>query len=1121
MSAPDPATEAAQRIAFCLRKGRDHLNLAGLGLTELPPDFAKLTGLRYLDLTGNQLKTLPDDICAFTELRWLGLNFNRLRHLPPYIGNLRELKRLYIRENNLVEQAVGLTECTKLIELDLRGNRLESLDGHWAYLTRLSCLDVSANPLRMLPLALGSLEQLNKVWLSAESLPVDYRTAWGDGDWERLKQHLFDLDKAEMDAYRKQGEAKDRYGDLPDHILSMMMQSLDSCTTFSEHRKALMDVLLATEAVQKRDAKELERALMGPRRSGKTTLAARIWGHQPTKDQLLHTGKLVLIGDTGMGKTCLLRALKGEPFTKESESTQGMEVSRLRLRSDGSLVRPDAKQQDSDITFHCWDMGGQEMYHYTHQIFFSDEAIYLAVIRAGEENRFNVSDLRKWLELLRTRTQREGIHIIVTITECLKKDEIERGALQDDFPSFVFDFIQVDSDGRGRANEDGHQIPELRQKLAALAQGSAGFARGWLPNWVRTMEALTAQAERNYLPLAEAWQLCEKNGISDPGHLLETAHEAGLLLWKRHLGAARDYVLLNPDWLSHAVARILVVADAPEKAANKAIKAGMDVARIIKHAGTQRWTGPVTKEQLSGIWGCQIEPSDRLYTTDEMTMLVELMEAYDISYRGKAVRLDGMAEERFLIAPMVAEARPSDIATYWPTEIPFGQVEAARLITFDLKEGELEVKDYQRIICQLIVRLHLLSLGVDDIAQARHWKSGLLIAHSSGARGYISIGTRELDVRVRGGNPKGLLNIVLDAIGSGENCVVRQAEVVQSVACWNECQPKKIGKGRWPLRVLEQKEAVENSFTCDKGNCTRQLFADRLLHPYAPEAAADQLLHSIKKDTAATREVATGIKEETTLIRADTAAIHQQLSDWPRILELDEEAFSGLFAQQSQQICQHMAQMLLEHGNRFLKEMKTPGADGPRLFSLTPVPGQFLSTSGWTEASFKLTLWCEHSLRPLCVMDGPESTRGIQTVTFQKRFLKKSLPVLKWMVAAGIWVKGAASLTLPEVALTTAAFGAAFLAEVTLLKDLVADLEKAPVLPADHEEGPMDADWSDKFDPKDSQEHGIPIRAMTAFALKARELYPDKTWAGMAYVNGLWVHPRYEDKLMPPKPVFT
>lgn len=126
--------EAARRVEFCLRKGRGHLNLAGLGLKELPPDFVRLDGLRYLDLTDNQLTALPEALCDFAELRWLGLNGNRIERLPARFSQLRALERLYLRGNRLQSLPGDFGELANLVELDLCDNRIANLPKSFAKL---------------------------------------------------------------------------------------------------------------------------------------------------------------------------------------------------------------------------------------------------------------------------------------------------------------------------------------------------------------------------------------------------------------------------------------------------------------------------------------------------------------------------------------------------------------------------------------------------------------------------------------------------------------------------------------------------------------------------------------------------------------------------------------------------------------------------------------------------------------------------------------------------------------------------------------------------------------------------------------------------------------------------
>ncbi|MEL7069414.1 MAG: hypothetical protein AAGN15_12275 [Cyanobacteria bacterium J06581_3] len=85
------------------------LDLAGKGLSELPPEIGKLTNLKTLVLgwwdkkkreqLGNSLRTLPDEIGRLTELRSLFLAYNKFEEVPEVVGELRKLRSLNLSSN--------------------------------------------------------------------------------------------------------------------------------------------------------------------------------------------------------------------------------------------------------------------------------------------------------------------------------------------------------------------------------------------------------------------------------------------------------------------------------------------------------------------------------------------------------------------------------------------------------------------------------------------------------------------------------------------------------------------------------------------------------------------------------------------------------------------------------------------------------------------------------------------------------------------------------------------------------------------------------------------------------------------------------------------------------------
>jgi hypothetical protein len=121
-------------------------NLAGYGLTGLPPGLAEKTALRQLSLAGNRISELGG-VEALAGLRALDLSQNRFRSFPGAALHLHELRELNLAGNLLEGLPEDLSPLSSLKILDLRDNRLTKIPQALTRLQGLEVLDLTGNPL--------------------------------------------------------------------------------------------------------------------------------------------------------------------------------------------------------------------------------------------------------------------------------------------------------------------------------------------------------------------------------------------------------------------------------------------------------------------------------------------------------------------------------------------------------------------------------------------------------------------------------------------------------------------------------------------------------------------------------------------------------------------------------------------------------------------------------------------------------------------------------------------------------------------------------------------------------------------------------------------------------------
>lgn len=165
--------------------------------------------------------------------------------------------------------------------------------------------------------------------------------------------------------------------------------------------------------------------------------------------------KMVLVGDTGVGKSGLSLVLTNQPF-EATDSTPGRHVWTFDSRE--VTVSPAVSQTREAL---LWDLAGQPGYRIIHQLHLNEVAVALVVFDARSETD-PLAGVRHWERALRLAQQRQG-SAAIPMKKFLVSARNDRGGVsvsKDRLNSLVADF---NFDGYFETSaKEGWQIPELR-----------------------------------------------------------------------------------------------------------------------------------------------------------------------------------------------------------------------------------------------------------------------------------------------------------------------------------------------------------------------------------------------------------------------------------------------------------------------------------------------------------------------------------------------------------------------------------------------------------------------------------------------------------------------------------
>ncbi|MGH3912266.1 MAG: COR domain-containing protein [Pseudonocardiaceae bacterium] len=308
--------------------------------------------------------------------------------------------------------------------------------------------------------------------------------------------------------------------------------------------------------------------------------------------------KLLVVGEGGVGKTSLIKALAGDEHDRGEPTTHGLQIRPLYFDHPS--------QPSVRIRLSTWDFGGQQIYHATHQFFLTNRSLFLLLwnSRLGWEQ----GRLPYWLDIITARAPGSPIILVATHIEGrpvdLPIDDFRR-----EYPMIIKD-ISVDSESR-------HGVEALYAQLIEEAAKLPLMGVKWPTVWLAAAESLRNSADKHVTP-QRMWQIMVTTGLRDTAqqqHLAEALHHLGDILYYHEDRELSQTVILRPEWVSEYISKVL---DSPQVATAEGL--------LTRHHMRELWwdLSPNLQEHFLGM----MDKYDLSYrvdesTTDDVSLVVE------------------------------------------------------------------------------------------------------------------------------------------------------------------------------------------------------------------------------------------------------------------------------------------------------------------------------------------------------------------------------------------------------------------------------------------------------------------------------------------------------------------
>ena len=595
------------------------VDLSFNSIKEIPFEFASILSLTTVNLSHNKLADIPECLSNLINLTDLDISSNnivgkQIPHSLLFVKNLDLSHNKFVflegqawKGGNAIQQLImshnQMKVLPKNITLErlvmLQGSRLEmeTLDGIHLFAPALSKMDFSHNNISNLPDQILKLKSLTDVNLSynprlesitsslcllpLRSLDVSYCGLVSlPTEFQSLSElQELNLSNNRLDTLRFGIHSLKNLVELYLHSNSLRtlpagFAELNNLKYLTIHNNPLHSTSLTEKLMKIRQPHDWVKS---PQAIDVASIVLPHMRDLKLGTQPCHRLLVMLIGETDTGKTVIIQHLSGTSATgqasKVKNQTKAIEVSEVHFQTENILNTPRKQRltrrsstlESPDkflLNLTIWNWAAQEYGFRAGEFFFSPRSIYVIVYSVTKSVADSSINVIRHIRHICHEAGRTQSFIVVVGSHCDRVDSDVPRKKQDEMKAIVTDYvigknvmvryILVRAD-----QEKGYN--KLKRKLVKMALRHP-LLREIVPSAILSLEQKLKTFKQPVVKFDELTKMAIAEHFHDNRDLfraIELLRELGTVAYLGDSGAAKDFVVLDANWLITSIRSVL------------------------------------------------------------------------------------------------------------------------------------------------------------------------------------------------------------------------------------------------------------------------------------------------------------------------------------------------------------------------------------------------------------------------------------------------------------------------------------------------------------------------------------------------------------------------------------